>query len=71
MKIISLIPSATEIISALNLLDNLVGVSHECDYPKEILKLPKLTTSRIKTDQSSLKIDYGIKEILEQKFICL
>ena len=66
MKIISLIPSATEIISALNLLDNLVGVSHECDYPKEILKLPKLTTSRIKTDQTSLKIDYGIKEILEQ-----
>ena len=66
MKIISLIPSATEIISALNLSDNLVGISHECDYPKEVLKLPKLTTSRIKTKQSSLKIDYEIKEILEQ-----
>ena len=51
MKIVSLIPSATEIISALDLCDNLVGISHECDYPKEILKLPKLTTSRIKTDQ--------------------
>ena len=66
MKIVSLIPSATEIISALNLCKNLVGVSHECDYPKEILKLPKLTTSRIKTEQTSLKIDYEIKEILEQ-----
>jgi len=66
MKIISLIPSATEIISALNLSDNLVGVSHECDYPKEVLKLPKLTTSRIKTEQSSLKIDNDIKKILEQ-----
>ena len=66
MKIVSLIPSATEIISALNLSDNLVGVSHECDYPKEVLKLPKLTTSRIKTEQSSLKIDDDIKKILEQ-----
>ena len=66
MKIVSLIPSATEIISALKLSNYLVGVSHECDYPKEILKLPKLTTSKIKTEQSSLKIDYDIKEILEQ-----
>ena len=66
MKIISLIPSATEIISALNLSDNLVGISHECDYPKKVSKLPKLTTSRIKTKQSSLKIDYEIKQILEQ-----
>ena len=66
MKIVSLIPSATEIIFALNLNDNLVGVSHECDYPKEALKLPKLTTSKIKTEQASLKIDYEIKEILER-----
>ena len=66
MKIVSLIPSATEIIFALGLCDNLVGISHECDYPKEILKLPKLTTSRIRTEQSSLKIDYDIKKILEK-----
>ena len=66
MKIVSLIPSATEIISALNLSDNLVGVSHECDYPKEVLKLPNLTTSKIKTEQSSLIIDHDIKKILEQ-----
>ena len=66
MKIVSLIPSATEIIFALGLCDNLVGISHECDYPKEILKLPKLTTSRIKTEQSSIKIDYDIKKILEK-----
>ena len=53
MKIVSLIPSGTEIIYSLNLGDNLVGVSHECDYPKEILKLPKLTTSRIEIEQQS------------------
>ena len=66
MKIISLIPSATEIIAALNLSKNLVGVSHECDYPKEILELPKLTDSKIKLEQSSLKIDKDIKKILEK-----
>jgi iron complex transport system substrate-binding protein len=66
MKIVSLIPSATEIIFALNLGNSLVGISHECDYPKGILKLPRLTTSRIKTEQSSLKIDYDIKKILEK-----
>ena len=66
MKIVSLIPSATEIISALKLCDNLVGISHECDYPKKVLRLPKLTTSRIKTEQSSLDIDYNIKKIIEQ-----
>ena len=66
MKIVSLIPSATEIIAALNLSKNLVGISHECDYPKEILKLPKLTDSKIKIEQSSLKIDIDIKKILEK-----
>tara|TARA_B100001559_G_C16415016_1_gene582251 strand:+ start:49 stop:945 length:897 start_codon:yes stop_codon:yes gene_type:complete len=66
MKIVSLIPSATEIIAALNLSKNLVGVSHECDYPKEILELPKLTDSKIKVEQSSLKIDNDIKKILEK-----
>ncbi len=66
MKIVSLIPSATEIISSLNLCNNLVGISHECDYPKEVRKLPKLTNSKIKTEQSSLQIDYNIKKILEK-----
>ena len=52
MKIVSLIPSATEIISALNLSDNLVGVSHECDYPKEVLKLPKRLSQTPKKSRS-------------------
>ena len=37
MRIISLIPGATEIISSLGLSHNLVGVSHECDFPKEVI----------------------------------
>ena len=64
MKIVSLIPSATEIISSLGLIDNLVGVSHECDNPEEVINLPKLTKSNIKIKQSSLDINKDIKKIL-------
>ena len=64
MRIVSLIPSATEIISSLGLIDKLIGVSHECDNPKEVIKLPKLTRSNIKIKQSSLNIDKDIKKIL-------
>ncbi|MHA2647403.1 MAG: cobalamin-binding protein, partial [bacterium JZ-2024 1] len=41
MRIVSLLPSATEIICALGLQDHLVGVSHECDYPPFVCKLPR------------------------------
>ena len=64
MKIVSLIPSATEIISSLGLINNLIGVSHECDNPKEVIYLPKLTKSVIKVKQSSLEIDKDIGKIL-------
>jgi len=43
MRIISLVPSATEIICALGQEDKLIGRSHECDYPKTVKKLPKRT----------------------------
>ena len=45
MRIVSLLPSATEIICALGLRDQLVAVSHECDYPSEIAALPRITSS--------------------------
>jgi iron complex transport system substrate-binding protein len=64
MKIVSLIPSATEIISSLGLINNLIGVSHECDNPKEVIYLPKLTKSVIKVKQSSLEIDKDIGNAL-------
>ncbi len=43
MRIVSLLPSATEIVAALGLADQLVGISHSCDYPEEILGKPVLT----------------------------
>ncbi len=46
MRIISLLSSATEIIYELGLQDQLVGISHECDYPPEALDLPRVSRSR-------------------------
>jgi iron complex transport system substrate-binding protein len=45
MRIVSLLPSATEIVCALGLVDELVGVTHECDWPPEVLGKPVMTRS--------------------------
>ncbi|MBA2284589.1 MAG: cobalamin-binding protein [Ktedonobacteraceae bacterium] len=63
MRIVSLLASATEMIAALGCLDQLVGRSHECDYPPEVLSLPIVSTVQIATDTSSAAIDAQIKEI--------
>ena len=64
-KIITLIPSATEIISFLGLDSQLVGVSHECDFPEKVKSLKKLTKTDIKTNVSSYNIHLQIEKILE------
>ncbi|HVA86194.1 MAG TPA: cobalamin-binding protein [Candidatus Saccharimonadales bacterium] len=45
MRIVSLLPSATEIVCTLGLIDELVGVTHECDYPPEVIGKPVMTRS--------------------------
>ncbi|MDW8354371.1 MAG: cobalamin-binding protein [Bryobacterales bacterium] len=62
MRIVSLLPSATEIVCALGLADQLVGVTHECDYPPFVRALPKVTRSRIPDHASSLDIDRMVRE---------
>jgi len=65
MRIVSLLPSATEIICSLGLVDSLVGVSHECDYPAQVAALPKVTTSLIPETASSKEIDELVREKLK------
>ena len=63
MRIVSLLPSATEIVFALGLGDSLVGVSHMCDYPAEARGLPVVSRSiRSKSHLSSAEIDSIIQQ---------
>ncbi len=64
MRIISLLPSATEIICALGLSDELVGISHDCDWPPEIIGKPVLSQPAIPGDLSSREIDQIVRELV-------
>ena len=65
MRIVSLLPSATEIICALGLEDSLVGVTHECDFPPAVRRLPRVTRTLIPIDASSAEIDALVRERLK------
>jgi iron complex transport system substrate-binding protein len=63
-RVVSLLPSATEIVCALGAGASLVGISHECDFPSAISGLPVLTRSRIDAHGSSRAIDAAVREVL-------
>lgn len=63
-RIVSLLSSSTEIVAALDCLDRLVGRSHECDYPPEVLRLPQCSRPRIDPRASSRLIDQQVKALL-------
>ncbi len=63
-RIVSLLPSATEIVCGLGLEDRLVGVTHECDFPASVRRLPKVTRTLIPADASSGDIDRLVRERL-------
>jgi iron complex transport system substrate-binding protein len=65
-RIVSLIASATEIVCALGFEDQLVGRSHECDYPPTVKLLPQVTSPKFKVEGSSLEIDQRVKSIVEE-----
>jgi iron complex transport system substrate-binding protein len=66
MKIASLLPSTTEIVCALGLEKNLVGITHECDFPPAITGRPHLTASRISHQtMSSREIDHAVRSNLD------
>ena len=66
MRIVSLISSATEIVSSLQCMDSLVGISHECDYPESIKKLPVCSEPRFDVNGKSIEIEQSIKSLLQE-----
>jgi iron complex transport system substrate-binding protein len=65
LKIVSLLPSATEMVCALGLDHWLCGVSHQCDYPKSIGSLPQVTRCRIPDQATSGKIDALVRQCVQ------
>ncbi len=57
MRVVSLLPSLTELVCAFGREQDLVGVTHECDFPPTVQSLPYLTASRISPDATSAEID--------------
>jgi iron complex transport system substrate-binding protein len=67
MRIVSLLPAATEIVCALGLRDALVGRSHECDHPDDVRDLPPLTRARVDSTLPSATLDARVREIVAQR----
>ncbi|MBE8968280.1 cobalamin-binding protein [Nostocales cyanobacterium LEGE 12452] len=65
VRIVSLIPGGTEILATLGLVDAIVGRSHECDYPPEILNRPICTQARLNSDASSSQINDEVNKLLQ------
>ena len=65
MRIGTLLPSATEIVCALGLEKNIVGISHECDFPSSVSNLPYLTSSSIGKHKSSENIHQSVETLLK------
>jgi iron complex transport system substrate-binding protein len=65
MRIVSLVPSSTEMLFALGLGDSVVAVTHECDHPPEAATLPHLTRSVIPDGLSAGEIDAAVRQVRE------
>jgi iron complex transport system substrate-binding protein len=62
MRIVSLVPAATELLFALGLGQDVVGVTHECDFPPEARALPKVTRAVLPESLSAAEIDAAVKQ---------
>src|ERR1700712_5727566 len=65
MRIVSLVPHATELLYALGLGDSVVGVTHECDYPPAAEALPKITRDELPAGLTAGEIDAAVRERTE------
>ncbi len=66
MRIVSLLPSSTEIVAALGMANELVARSHECDFPAHIKQLPAITAPKFNPNGRSYEIDQRVKAILQE-----
>src|SRR5690349_6975023 len=66
MRIVSLVPHATELLYALGLGNDVVGVTHECDYPPEAAELPRITRDVLPAGLSAAEIDAAVRERTEK-----
>ncbi|MBV9417061.1 MAG: ABC transporter substrate-binding protein, partial [Solirubrobacterales bacterium] len=62
MRIVSLVPSATETLFALGVGSDVIAVTHECDYPPAVRELPKITRDVLPAGLSAREIDSAVKE---------
>src|SRR3546814_18606921 len=65
-RIVSLLPSATEIVAALGLTERLVGRSHACDFPVEVAQLPAMTRPRIAPARPSRGLHRDMRTLVER-----
>jgi iron complex transport system substrate-binding protein len=63
-RVVSLLPSATEIVCALGVPNWLVGRSHECDFPESVRRLPVCTRAKLDATKPSAEIDRDVKTLL-------
>jgi iron complex transport system substrate-binding protein len=66
MRIVSLVPHATELLFALGLGDDVVAVTHECDFPLEVLALPQVTRDVLPAGLSAGEIDAAVRARTEE-----
>ncbi len=66
MRIVSLVPSATEMLFALGVGDEIIAVTHECDHPAEALELPRVTRDVIGPGLPPDEIDRAVRALTEQ-----
>jgi iron complex transport system substrate-binding protein len=66
MRIVSLVPSATEMLFALGLGGEVAAVTHECDYPPEVLDLPRVTSDLIGPGLAPAEIDHAVRSLTEE-----
>ena len=64
MRVVSLLPSATEMVHFAGAAESLVGVTHECDHPPGVERLPKLTSSRIDPTLCGAEIDAEVNRLV-------